>query len=186
MGITEGPYTGKPNPHAWMSPANAVIYVENIRKALVKMDPANEATYNRMPPPTPRKSRRSTNRSARSLPRSRRSSAGWSAARAPSPTSAPTTTSPLYLWPINADAQGTPQQVRAVIDAVRTNKHPGGLFREHGQRQAGPASRPGNRRVRYGGVLYVDSLTDADGPAPSYLKLLEANAETIVKGFAQP
>ena len=46
MGITEGPYTGKPNPHAWMSPANAVIYVENIRKALVKMDPANEATYN--------------------------------------------------------------------------------------------------------------------------------------------
>ena len=45
MGITEGPYTGKPNPHAWMSPANAVIYVENIRKALVKMDPANEATY---------------------------------------------------------------------------------------------------------------------------------------------
>ncbi len=29
-----------------MSPSNAAIYVENIRKALVKMDPANEATYN--------------------------------------------------------------------------------------------------------------------------------------------
>ncbi|MFX5578594.1 zinc ABC transporter substrate-binding protein, partial [Acinetobacter baumannii] len=40
MGITEGPYLGKPNPHAWMSPANAIIYVENIRKALVKLDPA--------------------------------------------------------------------------------------------------------------------------------------------------
>jgi len=47
VGITEGPYTGKPNPHAWMSPNNALIYVENIRKALVKHDPANADTYNR-------------------------------------------------------------------------------------------------------------------------------------------
>ena len=47
MGIAEGPYTGKPNPHAWMSPTNALIYVENIRKALVKHDPANAETYNR-------------------------------------------------------------------------------------------------------------------------------------------
>ena len=46
MGIAEGPYTGKPNPHAWMSPSNALIYVENIRKALVKYDPANAETYN--------------------------------------------------------------------------------------------------------------------------------------------
>ncbi len=29
-----------------------------------------------------------------------------------------------YLWPINADAQGTPQQVRKVIDLVRANKIP--------------------------------------------------------------
>ena len=45
MGIAEGPYTGKPNPHAWMSPSNALIYVENIRKALVEHDPANAAVY---------------------------------------------------------------------------------------------------------------------------------------------
>ena len=41
LGITEGPYNGKPNPHAWMSPNNALIYVENIRKAFAKHDPAN-------------------------------------------------------------------------------------------------------------------------------------------------
>ena len=45
MGIKEGPYTGKPNPHAWMSPTNALIYVENIRKALAKYDPANAEAY---------------------------------------------------------------------------------------------------------------------------------------------
>ena len=31
MGIGDGPYAGKPNPHAWMSPSDALIYVENIR-----------------------------------------------------------------------------------------------------------------------------------------------------------
>ncbi|MDI1289441.1 MAG: zinc ABC transporter substrate-binding protein, partial [bacterium] len=46
IGIATGPYDGRPNPHSWMSPSNAVIYVENIRKALVQVDPANEATYN--------------------------------------------------------------------------------------------------------------------------------------------
>ena len=44
IGIGEGPYNGKPNPHSWMSPANAVIYVENIRKALVKLDEASPPT----------------------------------------------------------------------------------------------------------------------------------------------
>jgi manganese/iron transport system substrate-binding protein len=38
--------------------------------------------------------------------------------------------------------------------------------------------------TRYGGVLYVDSLTPPSGPAPTYLKLMEYNARTIVKGFA--
>jgi manganese/iron transport system substrate-binding protein len=40
--------------------------------------------------------------------------------------------------------------------------------------------------ARYGGVLYVDSLTTADGPAPTYLRLLEYNAQTIVNGFFGP
>ena len=37
--------------------------------------------------------------------------------------------------------------------------------------------------ARYGGVLYVDSLSAADGPVPTYLKLLETTVETIAKGF---
>jgi manganese/iron transport system substrate-binding protein len=45
MGITEGPYSGKPNPHAWMSPTSALIYVDNIRDAFVKYDPGNAEAY---------------------------------------------------------------------------------------------------------------------------------------------
>ncbi|MCB1487317.1 MAG: zinc ABC transporter substrate-binding protein, partial [Bauldia sp.] len=45
MSIAEGPYTGKPNPHAWMSLDNALLYVDNIRDAFVEHDPANAETY---------------------------------------------------------------------------------------------------------------------------------------------
>ena len=40
--------------------------------------------------------------------------------------------------------------------------------------------------ARYGGVLYVDSLTDASGPAPTYLRMMEYNAQTIVRGLTKP
>jgi manganese/iron transport system substrate-binding protein len=43
--IREGAYEGKPNPHAWMSLENAMIYVDNIAKALSAADPANAAAY---------------------------------------------------------------------------------------------------------------------------------------------
>ncbi|MEX1113850.1 MAG: metal ABC transporter substrate-binding protein [Akkermansiaceae bacterium] len=185
MGISEGPYTGKPNPHAWMSPANAVIYVENIRKALVKMDPANEATYN-------------TNAAAYStkiqaldepvrqklsvIPEQQR----WlvSSEGAFSYLCANYDLKPLYLWPINADAQGTPQQVQKVIDSVRAHKIP--VIYSESTVSDKPARQVAKETgAHYGGVLYVDSLTDQDGPAPTFLKLLEANAETLVKGFTQ-
>jgi manganese/iron transport system substrate-binding protein len=36
MSISQGPYSGKPNPHAWMSPENAKIYVDNIARAMAE------------------------------------------------------------------------------------------------------------------------------------------------------
>ncbi len=186
IGISEGPYTGKPNPHAWMSPANAVIYVENIRRALVEIDPANEATYNAnasnytdrikaLDEPVRQK--------LAAIPENQR----WlvTSEGAFSYLCENYGLRQLYLWPINADAQGTPQQVRAVIDSVRANQIPV-IFSE-----STVSDKPARQVAReagahYGGVLHVDSLTESDGPAPTYLKLLESNADTIVKGFLNP
>ena len=72
-----------------------------------------------------------------------------------------------------------------MIDAVRSNKIPV-IFSESTVSDKPAKQVAQETGARYGGVLYVDSLTDADGPAPSYLKLLEANADTIVKGFLSP
>ena len=90
----------------------------------------------------------------------------------------------LYLWPINADQQGTPQQVRRVIDAVRANHIPA-VFSEStiSPKPAQQVSR--ETGAVYGGVLYVDSLSEADGPVPTYLDLLSVTTQTIVQGLSR-
>jgi manganese/iron transport system substrate-binding protein len=186
LGISEGPYTGKPNPHAWMSPANAVIYVENIRRALVKMDPANEATYNANASAYTEKIKaldEPIRQKLAEIPEEQR----WlvSSEGAFSYLCKNYGLRQLYLWPINADAQGTPQQVRHVIDEVRKNKIPV-VFSESTVSDKPIKQVAKETGARYGGLLYVDSLTDSDGPAPTYLKLLATNAATIVKGFLNP
>ena len=183
MGIEEGPYVGKPNPHAWMSPRNAVIYVENIRKALVQLDPANTATYNANAATYTAKFtaiETSVRAELEKIPAERRwlvSSEGAFPYLARN-----FGMKELFLWAVNADQQGTPQQVRKVIDGVRQHRIPV-VFSESTVSPKPVQQVARETGARYGGVLYVDSLTDAKGPAPTYLKLMDYNARTIVKGF---
>ena len=183
MGISEGPYTGRPNPHAWMSPANAVRYVENIRAALAKLDPAHAEAYAANAAAYSAKIRAleaPVREKLARIPAEQR----WlvSSEGAFSYLCRDYGMQQLYLWPINADAQGTPQQVQNVIDVVRKNKIPV-VFSESTVSDKPAQQVAKEAGARYGGVLYVDSLTDADGPAPTYLRLLETNAETIVQAF---
>ena len=184
MGIAEGPYGGKPNPHAWMSPANALIYIENIRRALAKADPANAGTY-------ARNARAYADRiKALDAPLRQRLSRIPAAQRwlvssegAFSYLVRDYGMHEAYLWPINADEQGTPQQVRKVIDLVRKNRIPVVFSESTISDRAAKQVAHEAEGTRYGGVLYVDSLSAADGPVPTYIDLLKV--ETIAKGFGQ-
>jgi manganese/iron transport system substrate-binding protein len=183
ISITQGPYTDKPNPHAWMSPQNALVYVENIRKAFAAADPANAALYAKNAADYAEKIK------AVDAPLRQRLAAIPEAQRwlvtsegAFSYLARDFAFKEAYLWPINADEQGTPQQVRRVIDLVRANSIPV-VFSESTISDK-PARRVAEEAgARYGGVLYVDSLSEADGPVPTYLKLLEVTVDTIAKGF---
>ncbi|MGB3335637.1 MAG: metal ABC transporter substrate-binding protein [Devosia sp.] len=183
MGIGEGPYAGKPNPHAWMSPTDALIYVENIRKAFVEADPANEATYNANAAAYAEKITATVapiRAALDAIPEERR----WLASSegAFSYLTRDFGLRELYLWPINADQQGTPQQVRHVIDAVREHAVPA-IFSES-TISPKPAEQVARETgIKYGGVLYVDSLSDPDGPVPTYLDLLAVTSTTIVEGL---
>ncbi|WP_297102998.1 metal ABC transporter substrate-binding protein [uncultured Devosia sp.] len=185
IGIGEGPYEGKPNPHAWMSPTDALVYVENIRAAFVEADPANADIYNANAEAYAAEITATVEpirQALAAIPEENR----WlvTSEGAFSYLARDFGLKELYLWPINADQQGTPRQVRDVIDAVREHNIPV-VFSE-----STISSKPAEQVARetgakYGGVLYVDSLSEADGPVPTYLDLLKVTTETIAAGFTQ-
>lgn len=183
ISIYEGPYKDAPNPHAWMSTSNALIYIENIKNALVKYDPKNADTYvknaenyankiKQLDQPLREKLAR--------IPEAQR----WlvTSEGAFSYLAKDYGLQEAYLWPINAEEQGTPQQVRHVIETVRKNNIPV-VFSESTISDKPAKQVAKETGAKYGGVLYVDSLSTAKGPVPTYIDLLNITVSTIVKGF---
>ncbi|MTB67059.1 metal ABC transporter substrate-binding protein [Providencia sp. wls1943] len=185
MPIREGEYKDNPNPHAWMSPANAQIYIENIRKALVKYDPENADTYNANAKKYSQEIavldaplRERLNR----IPEDKR----WlvTSEGAFSYLTKDYGFKEVYLWPINAEEQGSPMQVKKVIDTVREHNIPV-VFSESTISDKPALQVSKETGAKYGGVLYVDSLSTAEGPVPTYIDLLNTTVDTIAKGFSQ-
>lgn len=185
MPIREGEYKDNPNPHAWMSPANAQIYIENIRKAFVKHDPANAETYNANAKKysqqiaaldAPLRAR--LNR----IPENQR----WlvTSEGAFSYLTKDYGFKEVYLWPINAEEQGSPLQVKKMIDTVRQHNIPV-VFSESTISDKPALQVSKETGAKYGGVLYVDSLSTPEGPVPTYIDLLNTTVDTIAKGFSQ-
>lgn len=183
LSISGGGYSGRPNPHAWMGVENAMIYVDNIRDALTGIDPDNAETYAANAEDYKRRIRETIEPlKARiaSIPAGQR----WlvTCEGAFSYLAADLGLRELYLWPINADQTGTPQQVRAVIDGVREHDVPT-VFCESTVNTAPAEQVARETGAAYGGVLYVDSLSEADGPVPTYLDLLRVTTQTVTDGL---
>ena len=185
MGIAQGPYTGKPNPHAWMSVDAAVIYVDNIVAAFSEHDvenaevyAANGAAYKAqiLAELGPLKAQ------IEAVPEADR----WlvTSEGAFSYLARDLGLKELYLWPINADQQGTPSQVRNVIDAVRENSIKV-VFSESTVSPAPAEQVARETGAAYGGALYVDSLSAADGPVPTYIDLLRETVSIIAAGLTK-
>lgn len=183
LSINGGEYQGKPNPHAWMSGANAAIYIENIRSALTQIDPINADSYARNATAYQQKI---TNiitpyqQLLAKIPEHKR----WlvTSEGAFSYLARDLGLKELFIWPINADSQGSPQQMRKVIDKVKAHNI-SAVFSE-----STVSDKPAKQIARetgalYGGVLYVDSLSGPLGPVPNYIALLNQTMQTIVEGL---
>ena len=183
MSIHGGEYDGKPNPHAWMSVENAKIYVKNIEAALAKHDPAHAENYHKNAAAYLAKLEAmdaKLKEDVAKIPEAQR----WlvSSEGAFSYLARDLGFKEAYLWPINAEQQGTPQQVSALIETVRANKIPV-VFSESTISDKPAKQVAKESGAKYGGVLYVDSLSAADGPVPTYLDLLKVTTDTVINGF---
>ena len=183
ISIFEGEYTGKPNPHAWMSTKNALVYVDNIYSALADIDPKNKEYYaNNANKYSEQilKIQSKIKKKLKFIEPSKRflvTSEG-----AFSYLAEDLNMQEIYLWPMNSDRQGTPQQIRKVIDTVLKNNIPV-VFSESTVSDKPAKQVASETNAIYGGVLFVDSLSEKDGIVPSYLDLLDVTTDRIVNGF---
>lgn len=186
IAISAGAYADQPNPHAWMSPKLAQQYVENIRRAFVELDPDNAATYNANAEAYNQQLMAIASRLEDALaPVPEKQRVLVTCEGAFSYLARDYGLQEVYLWPINAEQQSTPQQLKRVIEQVKAQRVPT-IFCEttvNSQAQENVAEASG---ARFGGDLYVDSLSKPDGPVPTYLDLLTYDIEKIAQGWRSP
>ena len=183
LDITGDAYAGTPNPHAWMSPANVEIYVDNMVTAFSDLDPENAAEYEANAAAYKEQLRTIQDdliAEIETLPEHERALVTCEGAF--SYLARDVGLEEHYIWPVNAEQQATPQQIAGVIETVRAQGIPA-VFCE-----STVSDKPMQQVVeatgaRFGGTLYVDSLSEADGPVPTYLDLLRHDADVIVTGL---
>ncbi|MTD14358.1 metal ABC transporter substrate-binding protein [Nakamurella sp. YIM 132087] len=181
--ITEDAYAGKPNPHAWMSPLNVQIYVDNMVEAFAELDPAHARGFAERGTAYKQQLQQVQDEltaGLAELPANRRALVSCEGAFSYLARDAGLTEE--YIWPVNAEQQATPQQIASAIEFVRADAVPAvfceSTVSDAPMRQVAEASG-----AQLGGVLYVDSLSEADGPVPTYLDLIRHDTDTILAGL---
>jgi manganese transport system substrate-binding protein len=183
MSISEDSYQGKPNPHAWMSPVNVQIYVDNMVKAFSKLDPGNEAAFEANGAAYKAELQAVKDQMVQELagvPESQRALVTCEGAF--SYLARDAGLREIYIWAVNAEQQATPQQITRAIEYVKANKVPA-VFCESTVSDAPMRQVVGATGARFGGVLYVDSLSEPDGPVPTYLELIRHDSNLITKAL---
>lgn len=181
--ITGDAYAGKPNPHAWMSPKNVQVYVDNMVAAFSDLDPEHAEDYERNGETYKQQLQQvqdDLTGELDDLPTSQRALVTCEGAFSYLARDAGLTEK--YIWPVNAEQQATPQQITSAIEFVDENEVPA-VFCESTVSDDPMQQVVGATDARFGGTLYVDSLSEEGGPVPTYLDLIRHDADTITAGL---
>ena len=182
--IEEDAYAGKPNPHAWISPQRTMAYVDQLEQAFRRLDPAgaeqfsaNAAAYKQQLQDLDDELRSALD----AIPAERRVLVSCEGAF--TYLARDYGLDEAYLWPVNAESQVTPKRMARLINTVRDRQIPAifceSTVSDKAQRQVAAESG-----ARFGGTFYVDSLSAAEGPAPTLLDLQRHNVALLIDGLA--
>ncbi len=176
-------YAGKPNPHAWMSPLKAIHYVDKLVDAFIKIDPAGRETYI-INAKNYKQKLIELDKELRSkisrIPLEKRILISCEGAF--TYLTNDYGMKEAYLWPVNAESQVTPKRIVNLINTIKEKEIPT-IFCEstvNTKVQKEVAKQSG---AKYGGSFFVDSLSEANGPAPTFLKLMRHNLDLIMNGL---
>jgi zinc/manganese transport system substrate-binding protein len=174
---------GKSDPHAWQSVANAKIYVDNIRDALIAIDPAGKATYAANAVAYRGKLdalEREVKDTIAKLPADRRtvitnhdSFAYFGGAYGVN------FTAPQG---VSTEAEASAKDVAAIIQQVKRRKA-AAVFMENVTDPRLLKQIANETGVKIGGTLYSDALTDENGEAPTYIDLIRHNLKQLTNAL---
>ena len=181
--IAEDAYAGKPNPHAWMSPVNVQKYVDNIVKAFSELAPEHAEDFKANGEKYKNELQGVQDELETKLaevPDNQRALVTCEGAFSYLARDAKLTE--RYIWPVNAEQEATPQQIAGAIEFVKENDVPA-VFCESTVSNAPMMQVVEATGAQFGGTLYVDSLSEENGPVPTYLDLIRHDTNTIIEGL---
>ncbi len=176
-------YAGKPNPHVWMSPKRTMEYVDKLQESFSILDPLGKDDFARNAD-TYKSKLKSLDKELRDslalIPVKRRVLVSCEGAF--SYLANDYGMQEAYLWPVNSESQVTPRRMLNLISKVRELKIPT-IFCESTVSSKAQLEVAKASGASFGGTFFVDSLSEANGPAATLLDLQRHNVKLIVDGL---
>ena len=176
---------GKEDPHAWLNIENGVIYAKNIAKQLIAKDPKNKETYEKNLAAYVEKLEaldKDAKQRIAKIPEEKRlivTSEGCFKyfSKAYDIKSA-------YIWEINTEEEGTPEQITKLVRQLRESKVPS-LFVESSvdDRPMKTVSQETGKPIF--STIFTDSIAEAGKDGDSYYSMMKWNLDKIIEGLSK-
>ena len=182
--IGEDAYKGKPNPHAWISPKRGIIYVDTLSRALSELKPESKTVFKKNAEIYKNKLLEIDEDFSLFLNTLKKNQKYLvSCEGAFTYLTNDYGLKEAYLWPVNAESQITPKRMAKVINLVKTNDIPA-VFCESTVSSESQLAVARETGAKFGGNFFVDSLSEKNGPASSYIDLLNHNLNLIKQAYS--
>ena len=176
---------GKEDPHAWLNLENGIIYAKNIAKRLSEKDPANKETYEKNLKAYVEKLSaldKEAKEKFNNIPEEKKmivTSEGCfkyfsKAYNVPS----------AYIWEINTEEEGTPDQIKSLVEKLRKTKVPS-LFLESSVDDRPMKTVSKDTNIPIYAKIFTDSIADKGEEGDSYYSMMKYNLEKIAEGLSK-
>ena len=176
---------GKEDPHAWLNLENGIIYAKNIAKRLSEKDPANKETYEKNLKTYVEKLSaldKEAKEKFNNIPEEKKmivTSEGCfkyfsKAYNVPS----------AYIWEINTEEEGTPDQIKSLVEKLRKTKVPS-LFVESSVDDRPMKTVSKDTNIPIYAKIFTDSIADKGEEGDSYYSMMKYNLEKIAEGLSK-
>ena len=167
---------GKEDPHAWLNLENGMIFAKNIAKQLSAKDPSNKEFYEKnLKEYTEKLDKLDKEAKEKLIVTSEGCFKYFSKAYGvPS----------AYIWEINTEEEGTPDQIKTLVEKLRQTKTPS-LFVESSVDDRPMKTVSQDTNIPIYAQIFTDSIAEQGKEGDSYYNMMKYNLDKIAEGLAK-